>query len=172
MGWSRGQCWSKEKVEAKLRALLPQFGGMPTHEELCSIGEGGLGRQVNRRGGYRHWRKRLGVETRRFHRICKKSMVQRFWEKVDKTATCWLWRGAINRNGYGNFLAGGTRADGLRYQEAHIVSYELHRGPIPDGLELDHLCRVHHCVNPDHLEPVTHTVNMRRAVPFRRKKVA
>jgi len=47
---------------------------------------------------------------------------------------------------------------------AHRFYYERINGPIPDGLELDHLCRVHSCVNPDHLEPVTHTVNMRRGI--------
>lgn len=46
---------------------------------------------------------------------------------------------------------------------AHRVAYEIHVGPIPDGLEIDHLCRVRCCVNPDHLEPVTHRENMRRS---------
>ena len=47
-------------------------------------------------------------------------------------------------------------------KKAHRVSWELLVGPIPEGLELDHLCRNHGCVNPDHLEPVTHAVNVRR----------
>jgi hypothetical protein len=69
---------------------------------------------------------------------------------------CWLWLGAVKRNGYG-----GLRHDGVNLY-AHRVSYECHRGPIPIGLELDHLCRVRHCINPDHLEPVTHSQNVRR----------
>jgi hypothetical protein len=76
----------------------------------------------------------------------------RFMEKVDKTETCWLWRAFIEPKGYGRF----------RQKLAHRVSYEMHVGPIPDGLTLDHLCRVRHCVNPAHLEPVTAAENTRR----------
>jgi hypothetical protein len=69
---------------------------------------------------------------------------------------CWLWLGSGNQYGYGRMLI--NRQSFL----AHRVSYEIHKGPIPDGLELDHLCRVRCCVNPDHLEPVTHEENVRR----------
>jgi len=50
-----------------------------------------------------------------------------------------------------------------RYIDAHRLSYRLHKGEIPQGLELDHLCKAKSCVNPDHLEAVTHKENMRRA---------
>lgn len=70
---------------------------------------------------------------------------------------CWLWTGAITPGGYGQFGIAG------RNLCAHRVVYELLAGPIPDGLQLDHLCRVPHCVNPEHLEPVTASENMRRA---------
>ena len=87
------------------------------------------------------------------------SLRERFWAKVDKTATCWLWVAGKDSKGYGTFWIGdATRG-------AHRVSYELTHGTIPAGLELDHLCRVRNCVNPDHLEPVTHIVNTRRS-PF------
>ena len=65
---------------------------------------------------------------------------------------CWIWRGRIAPNGYGRL--------GSKY--AHRVMYELHVGPIPTGLDVDHLCRVRHCVNPRHLEPVTRSENLRR----------
>ncbi len=82
--------------------------------------------------------------------------MKRFWNKVEKTETCWLWAAYISTNGYGYFNLDG------RPTQAHRVAFELTRGPIPDGLVTDHLCRVRHCVNPDHLEPVTHRENILR----------
>jgi hypothetical protein len=70
---------------------------------------------------------------------------------------CWLWTPTANNGrGYGRMKYKG------KCQQAHRVIYELVRGQIPDGLELDHKCRVTFCVNPDHLEPVPHKVNVRR----------
>lgn len=71
---------------------------------------------------------------------------------------CWNWTAALNAFGYGRF----------RGLLAHRVSYESLVGPIPDGLELDHLCRNRKCVRPEHLEPVTHDENYRRAIEARR----
>jgi HNH endonuclease len=83
---------------------------------------------------------------------------QRFWAKVDQGdgTGCWLWTGAKLHGGYGH-MRGGT-AD----TTAHRIAYELLVGPIPKGLEIDHLCRVRACVRPDHLEPVTRAENDRR----------
>lgn len=67
---------------------------------------------------------------------------------------CWIWCGAVNSNGYGHSYRMGTM---------HRHLYELMVGPIPDGLEIDHLCRVRQCCNPEHLEPVTRLENLRRA---------
>ena len=66
---------------------------------------------------------------------------------------CWIWMAGLHHTGYGIF------GDKL----AHIVSYKRHKGSVPKGLELDHLCRVRCCVNPDHLEAVTRRENMRRS---------
>ncbi len=83
--------------------------------------------------------------------------IDRLMEKVDVVDGCWLYRGGKSSGGYGKISeAGETRL-------THRVAYEANVGPIPEGLELDHLCRVTNCVNPDHLEPVTHAENMRRA---------
>ena len=71
---------------------------------------------------------------------------------------CWEWTGAIKGNGYGNVWSASTG----RVMPAHRFVYELERGPIPEGLDLDHLCRNRRCVRPDHLEPVTRSVNIRR----------
>ena len=77
----------------------------------------------------------------------------RFLLKVRKIETgCWLWLGALS-DGYGTFGING------RTRYAHRFAYEYFRDLIPDGTELDHLCRVPQCVNPYHLEPVNHTTN-------------
>ena len=86
------------------------------------------------------------------------TLYQRFWAKVNKTDTCWLWT-ACARNGYGAINAGGAFGKML---PAHRVAYEMLVGPIPEGLHLDHLCRVTLCVNPKHLEPVTPRENILR----------
>ena len=69
---------------------------------------------------------------------------------------CWLWEGHLNDDGYGT----------LGVENAHRVSWELFRGGIPDGLDIDHLCRNRGCVNPEHLEPVTTQVNVLRSDNF------
>lgn len=90
---------------------------------------------------------------------------KRFWAKVDKNGPngCWLWtaaklQGPGGGRGYGVFGIKGKN------KPAHRVAYEILVGPIPDGLTLDHLCRVRHCVNPHHLEPVTNRENVLRGV--------
>ena len=82
-----------------------------------------------------------------------------FWARVEKSTGCWIWRGSVGVWGYGQFQP--RRGRNLR---AHRVAWELIRGPIPQGLVLDHLCRNKLCVNPDHLEPVTNRVNTLRGV--------
>ena len=79
-----------------------------------------------------------------------------FWKRVDKTPTCWLWTGAKS-GGYGCFNRGG------KTQRAHRFSYEL-TANIPEGLVLDHICRVRSCVNPAHLQVVTNKENILRGV--------
>ena len=73
---------------------------------------------------------------------------------------CWLWLGCVDKEGYGKIAMPGQASARM----AHRISYELHVGPIPEGLELDHKCRMRCCVNFQHLEPVTHLENMRRGV--------
>jgi len=85
-------------------------------------------------------------------------VVERFWSKIEKGDSCWIWTGAHTKRGYGRLF------NGIKYVSAHRFSFQLLSGPIPDGLELDHLCRNHACVNPDHLEPVSHRENVRRGV--------
>jgi hypothetical protein len=82
--------------------------------------------------------------------------VERFWSKVIKTETCWLWTGAGTPKGYGQF------SPHRRHVYAHRYAYELLVGAIPEALTIDHLCRVRACCNPEHLEVVTIGVNVLR----------
>ena len=85
--------------------------------------------------------------------------MERFAEKfiVDPNSGCWIWQRAVDRKGYARFGLDG------RNRTAHIVSYELFVGAVPDdGLMFDHTCNNKRCVNPDHLERVTNAENTRR----------
>ena len=81
---------------------------------------------------------------------------KRFWAKVNKTDTCWLWTASTKDGVYGQFKYEGQMV------RAHRVSYELFVGPIPNGWTIDHLCRVPLCVRPSHLETVPKTINTLR----------
>jgi hypothetical protein len=86
---------------------------------------------------------------------------ERFWEKVDRSGDCWLWMAGRISTGYGAFHP--TKGTTVL---AHRWAYENEVGPIPDGLVIDHLCRVRHCVRPSHLEPVTGQINSERGAGY------
>ena len=79
---------------------------------------------------------------------------ERFWPKVRKTDTCWLWTASVNRDGYGWFGNG----ERVIYAHTYLV------GVAPKGMNWDHLCRVRNCVRPDHLELVSMKENILRGV--------
>lgn len=93
-------------------------------------------------------------------RLDLKSAEERFWSMVERGETlldCWLWKGRPDTNGYARLWVK------PRTVLAHRYAYELLHGPIPEGLTLDHRCRVRHCVNPAHLAPETLAENVRLA---------
>lgn len=93
----------------------------------------------------------------------------RLWDKLGKrvldnsipepNSGCWLWIGYVHKNGYATLKWDGGKSSTM----AHRASYQAFKSNIPDGLVLDHKCKIRSCVNPDHLEPVTYTENNRRS---------
>lgn len=87
---------------------------------------------------------------------------RRFWTKVNidgpqstfARRNCWVWTATKSRQGYGALGFRGGRI------YAHVLSFILHKGPIPQGKEIDHKCRTRNCVRPEHLRTVTHRVNV------------
>lgn len=146
-------------------AVREPFGEQP--KGFCQCGCGRRTKIASRASTRNGWIK--GEPVRYIHGHRGKPIAERFWARANKngpiSATrpdlgpCWLWTSTITGAGYGLIGVDGKR----RY--AHRISYELLVGPIPQGLELDHLCRTTACVNPDHLEPVTHRENIRRSKP-------
>ena len=96
--------------------------------------------------------------------IISQKFIDKFWSKVDRKSNdeCWEWLGSDNGHEYGRFYAGGGKDNPLTYY-AHRYSYTLYYGEIPEGLEIDHLCKNRKCVNPLHLEAVTTKVNVLRS---------
>lgn len=132
----------------------------------------GCGKPVQSRGWcwrhYERWRKHGDPHGGRPKYA---SDSERLWAKTERVGECIIWRGNMKSNGYGIFAAQGKTF------HAHRFAYEDKVGPIPAGLDLDHLCHTHdaecpggnecphrRCVNPDHLEPVTRKVNLNRGI--------
>ncbi|MFM9368081.1 HNH endonuclease signature motif containing protein [Streptomyces sp. Da 82-17] len=91
----------------------------------------------------------------------REDWTDRFLAKITEADNgCWEWQAARLPTGYGRFYLNG------KHRYAHRVAYEAVKGPIPDGLVIDHLCRNTSCANPDHLEAVTNRVNVLRGVGF------
>lgn len=99
---------------------------------------------------------------RREERAARKpTLSERFWSKVRVTHECWLWIAGLDHYGYGQFHLD------RKVVKAHRLAYELVIGPIPVGLDIDHVCRVRRCVNPWHMELVTRGENVRRGLKHR-----
>ena len=102
---------------------------------------------------------RILERARKPARIADDPLPDFLWRRVlpEPNSGCWLWTGALNRLGYGVVH---SRKRGGKF--AHRLAYQVWRGEIPAKFDIDHLCRVRCCINPDHLEAVTHQENVRR----------
>lgn len=115
---------------------------VPAHSLFPEDGNRSCGCQMHRRG---HRSEPIGLSLL-------------FWVKVGQRGECWEWTGSLGNSGYGRYWSNG------RSRLSHRAAYEELIGPIPDGWQLDHLCRNTRCVNPLHLEPVTPRENTLRGI--------
>lgn len=104
------------------------------------------------------WRRRHGAPRSAPPRVLAGSLAERLDERTHVVDTgCWEWTGAKISTGYGEIKVGGSP------KLVHRLSYELHVAPIPDGMQIDHLCGNRLCLNPEHLEVVTRRENILRS---------
>lgn len=140
----------------------PDTGGNPMpSQRTCSITN--CNRVHIARGWceihYRRW-KRHGDPT---GKSTETPLAERLWSGAVADGTgCWPWQRSRDPSGYGRIQVGGRSTNGGRLLGAHRIAYKLVKGPIPEGLQIDHLCRNRRCINPDHLEAVTMRENTLR----------
>ncbi len=123
----------------------------------------GCGRPVNARGMcHTHYMQQRRAGLIPTGTRLPAPVAERFWRQVVKTDTCWLWNGDKKSKAvYGQIGMGGK---GAPLKLVHRLSYEMHKGPIADGLMVMHACDTPRCVNPDHLSLGTNSDNIRDAV--------
>lgn len=124
-------------------------------------------RECSRRRSSERWREKRDKDRERRAEHPGPTMLERFWSKVEKSETCWLWTGHTKSGTYGQFTLFPHHQ-----MPAHRFAYITEVGAIPNGLVLDHLCRNPRCVRPDHLEAVTQRENVLRGEGIAAKRSA
>jgi hypothetical protein len=135
-------------------------------EVNCMVYCGYCGAPVTKRGA----KKFCGPECYRQKRLAQ-PVEQSFWAKVDRSGECWLWTASRWNSGYGQFKVRAGRGR-QRVVGAHVFSFELANGTVPDGLEVMHTCDTPLCVRPDHLTVGTHLQNVQDAAVKGRYRVS
>lgn len=138
---------------------------MGNSDNICSVDDCGR-TAFNDRGWcqahYKRWQKYGDIDADRPVRFQKRGDTEAcFWAKVQKTESCWNWTGSTSTVGYGQLRVAG------RILWAHRMSYERVNGPIPAGMQIDHICHNRLCVNPDHLRVATKKQNMENPAGLR-----
>lgn len=141
---------TKEKMRRAMLGRTPWNKGLPASAEA---------RRKNSEGhkGQPAWNRGIQLSEGYRQKLSAGHMqdpVASFWHKVEKTDTCWVWRGTRQTKGYGYHVAS------KRGSLAHRFAYQLLVGPIPDGLQVDHVCRNRWCVRPEHMRLVTPRENV------------
>jgi hypothetical protein len=139
---------SKSWTEKEVEALKREYGKVPTF--LICLAMKRTPKAVRRKAA------KLGLKIRKIDSITYFNRRIVISENQLNNSPCWDWTGYKDEKGYGRIYKEGLNKYAHRYAYEHFV------GPIPDNLEIDHLCRRRCCVNPEHLEAVTHRVNVAR----------
>ena len=161
---SKGLC-NKHYQRLKKRGSTDDYAGCHGLTHICTVD--GCGRKVEAHGlCEKHYQRFKKYGSSEDNKRTHASLEVRFWRYVEKSCGCWLWKGRLSQTRYGYIQKGGRGSTNVY---AHRLSYQIHKGEIPEGMVVMHLCDNPSCVNPDHLRVGTYSENTLDAVAKGRK---